>query len=68
PYTEFSAEDIVMFTEKFLVENLEQYITVSHVNIIATGDSNQEFEANEIPLSIPHCMFLVLVNRDPKEC
>ncbi|CAG8799484.1 17317_t:CDS:2, partial [Racocetra persica] len=67
PYAEFSAGDIVMFVGKFIVESLEQYITVSHVNVIATGDSNQEFEANEIPFSISYCMFLVLVNRDPKE-
>ncbi|CAG8691882.1 15562_t:CDS:1, partial [Gigaspora rosea] len=36
-------------------------------NVIAVGDSNHEFEANEIPISIPHCMFHVIVSREPKE-
>ncbi|CAG8662728.1 8117_t:CDS:2, partial [Cetraspora pellucida] len=67
PYTEFSVGDIMMFGGKFVVKNLEQYVTVSCTNVIATGDSNQEFEANEILLSILHCMFIVLVSHNPKE-
>ncbi|CAG8813746.1 25038_t:CDS:2, partial [Dentiscutata erythropus] len=56
-----------MFTGKFVVENLDQYITVSYPYIIATGDSERAFAANEIPLSAPHCMFTIQVTRDPKE-
>jgi len=67
PYTEFSAGDIVMFAGKFVVENLDQYITVSYPCIIATGDSERAFAADEIPLSAPHCMFTIQVTRDPKE-
>lgn len=67
PYTEFSVGDIVMFSGKFIVENLEQYITVSSTCIIATGDHEHVFEADEIPLSTPHCMFPIQVTRDPKE-
>lgn len=68
PYTEFSVGDIVMFAGKFVVENSEQCITVSCASVIAIGDPTQEFEPTEIPLSVPHCLFTVLVSRDPKEC
>ncbi|CAG8447118.1 15142_t:CDS:2 [Dentiscutata erythropus] len=57
-----------MFTGKFIVENNDQYITVFHACVIADGDPKQEFEANEIPLSIPHSMFIVQITREPKEC
>ncbi|RIB06907.1 hypothetical protein C2G38_2115022, partial [Gigaspora rosea] len=67
PYTEFSVGDIVMFAGKFIVENLEQYITVSSACVIVAGDPEQVFEANEIPLSTPHCMIPIQVIRDPKE-
>ncbi|CAG8633327.1 7408_t:CDS:1, partial [Scutellospora calospora] len=59
---------IVMFAGKFIVKNLEQYISVSYACVIASSDPDQEFQANEIPLSIPHCMLSVLVNHEPKEC
>ncbi|RIB01829.1 hypothetical protein C2G38_2229568 [Gigaspora rosea] len=67
PRTEFSTGDIVMFAGKFIVENLEQYVTVSSICVIATGDPEQVFEANEIPLSTPHCMFLVQITCEQKE-
>ncbi|CAG8675456.1 40768_t:CDS:2 [Gigaspora margarita] len=66
-YTEFSVGDIVMFTGKLIVENLEQYITVSSASVIASGDPEQVFEANKIPLSTPHCMIPIQVTCDPKE-
>ncbi|RIB03657.1 hypothetical protein C2G38_2224407 [Gigaspora rosea] len=65
---EFSVGDIVMFAGKFVIKNLEQHVTVSCANVIAVGDSNHEFEANEIPISVPHCMFQIIVSREPKEC
>ncbi|CAG8791689.1 15414_t:CDS:2, partial [Gigaspora rosea] len=57
-----------MFAGKFVIENLEQHVTVSCANVIVVGDSNHEFEANEILISVPHCMFHVIVSREPKEC
>ncbi|RIB00662.1 hypothetical protein C2G38_2233508 [Gigaspora rosea] len=53
PRTEFSTGDI--------------YVTVSSICVIATGDPEQVFEANEIPLSTPHCMFPVQITREQKE-
>ncbi|CAG8841672.1 5060_t:CDS:2, partial [Racocetra persica] len=67
PYAEFSVGDVVMFTGKFIVENLEQHIGVSNACVIASNDPDHEFQAEEIPLSVPHTMFLVLVTREPKE-
>ncbi|CAG8460550.1 10346_t:CDS:1 [Cetraspora pellucida] len=67
PYTEFSVGDVVMFAGKFVVENLEQHIAVSCACVIVSNDPDHEFQAEEIPLSIPHSMFLVLVTREPKE-
>lgn len=66
-HSKFSAGDIVMFAGKFIIENLEQYITVSHACVIATSDPKQVFEANEIPLSTPHCMLPVLITCEQKE-
>ncbi|CAG8461889.1 21802_t:CDS:2 [Dentiscutata erythropus] len=57
-----------MFGGKFMVENLEQYVTVSYANVIAAGEPNQEFVANKIPISVLHCMFIVLVSHEPREC
>ncbi|CAG8716320.1 16009_t:CDS:1, partial [Cetraspora pellucida] len=68
PYTEFLAGDVVMFAGKFIVENLEQYFTVFYPCVIAPTDPDHEFQAEEIPLSVPHCMFPTLVIREPKEC
>ncbi|CAG8784836.1 10261_t:CDS:1, partial [Cetraspora pellucida] len=66
PYTDFSVGDVVMFAGKFVVENLEQYIIVSNVSVIAPNENDQELVTEEVPLSVPHCMFLVLVKRDPQ--
>ncbi|CAG8506278.1 11535_t:CDS:2 [Dentiscutata erythropus] len=46
---------------EFIIENLEQYINVTHVTVIAAGDLNREFEPGEISISIPHCMFFITV-------
>ncbi|CAG8849670.1 33070_t:CDS:2, partial [Gigaspora margarita] len=67
PRTEFSTGDIVIFAGKFIIENLEQYITVSYACIIATGDPEQVFEASEILISTPHCMFPVQITYEQKE-
>ncbi|CAG8725583.1 14966_t:CDS:2, partial [Cetraspora pellucida] len=66
PYTDFSVGDVVMLVGKFVVKNLEQYLIASNISIIAVSGLNREFESDEIPLSVPHCMFLVLVKRDPQ--
>ncbi|CAG8593833.1 15945_t:CDS:2 [Dentiscutata erythropus] len=39
-----------MFTGKFVVENLKQYVTASSICVIAEGERDHEFEASEIPL------------------
>ncbi|CAG8810024.1 5427_t:CDS:2, partial [Gigaspora margarita] len=57
-----------MFAGKFVIENLEQHVTVFCANVIAIRDSNHEFEANKILISVPHCMFHVIVSRELKEC
>ncbi|CAG8693204.1 17773_t:CDS:2, partial [Cetraspora pellucida] len=48
------------------VENLEQYIIVSNVSIIVPNENDQELVTEEVPLSMPHYMFLVLVKHDPQ--
>ncbi|CAG8618617.1 19235_t:CDS:2 [Cetraspora pellucida] len=68
PYTEFSVGNIVMFAGKFIVENLEQYVTVSYLCVIVPADPDREFQAEEIPLGVPYCMFSVLITREPKQC
>ncbi|CAG8498027.1 16251_t:CDS:2 [Cetraspora pellucida] len=51
PYTNFSVGDVVMFAGKFLVENLEQYIIVSNVSVIAPNKNDQKLVTEEVPLS-----------------
>ncbi|RIB20132.1 hypothetical protein C2G38_2180103 [Gigaspora rosea] len=57
-----------MFADKFVIKNLEQHVTVSYANVIAVRDSNYEFEANEILISVSHGMFHVIVSCKLKEC
>ncbi|CAG8691669.1 16573_t:CDS:2, partial [Gigaspora margarita] len=59
--------NIVMFASKFIVENLEQYITVSSACVIVTDDPEQVFEADEIPLSTPHCMIPIQIDIKRKQ-
>ncbi|CAG8803164.1 1344_t:CDS:2, partial [Gigaspora margarita] len=54
PQVEFSIGDIIMFTSKFVIKNLEQHVTVFYTNVIVARDSNHEFEANKILISISH--------------
>ncbi|CAG8810261.1 27682_t:CDS:2, partial [Dentiscutata erythropus] len=63
-YTEFSAGDIISFAEKFVIKNSEKYAIVSHVSLIASGNINQEFIAEEISISILHCIFPVIVKQE----
>ncbi|CAG8804090.1 33971_t:CDS:2 [Gigaspora margarita] len=42
-----------MFTGKFIIENLEQFIIAFHITVIATNDPDQEYEADEISLNVP---------------
>ncbi|CAG8691052.1 14029_t:CDS:2, partial [Cetraspora pellucida] len=60
--------DIVMLTDRFIVKNLEQHLAVSHTCVIVPKDPNHEFQADEILLNVSYCMFLILVNHEPKEC
>ncbi|CAG8808115.1 43670_t:CDS:2, partial [Gigaspora margarita] len=50
-YAEFSIDDIVIFTGKFIIKNLEQFIIASHITVIAAGDPGQEYEADKILLN-----------------
>ncbi|CAG8509453.1 8061_t:CDS:1 [Gigaspora margarita] len=68
PQVKFMIGDIILFAGKFVIKNLEQHITVSYANVIAAGNPNHEFEANKIPISVPHCMFHITISYEPKEC
>ncbi|CAG8830421.1 1624_t:CDS:2, partial [Gigaspora margarita] len=52
PYTEFSVGDIVMFTDKLIVENLEQYITVSSACVIASSNPKQVTDIDFMPTNV----------------
>ncbi|CAG8725915.1 7129_t:CDS:2 [Gigaspora margarita] len=56
-----------MFTNKFIIENLKQYITVSYTCVIATSNSQQVFKTSKILFSTSHCIFHVLITHEQKE-
>ncbi|CAG8715454.1 7038_t:CDS:2, partial [Cetraspora pellucida] len=49
-----------------VVENSKQCITVAYASTIDNENPNREFDFTSVPICIPHCMFSVLVNHNPK--
>ncbi|CAG8776413.1 26464_t:CDS:2, partial [Racocetra persica] len=63
----FATGDLVFISGKYVVENLEQCVTITYASIINSDNPNREFDVSDVPICIPHCMFSVTANRKPKE-
>ncbi|CAG8793938.1 21238_t:CDS:2 [Gigaspora margarita] len=63
----FTSGNLVFISDKYVIENLEQCITISYVTITNNENSNHDFNISNIPVYIPHCMISVTVNYKPKE-
>src|SRR5260363_207572 len=63
----FTPGDLVFISGKYVIENLEQCITISYASIINNENPNREFDVSDVPECVPHCMISVMVNRKLKE-
>ncbi|CAG8646672.1 21810_t:CDS:2 [Gigaspora margarita] len=63
----FTPSNLVFISGKYVIEKLEQCITISYASITNNENPNREFDISDIPVCIPHCMISVTVNRKPKE-
>ncbi|CAG8661588.1 15438_t:CDS:2, partial [Gigaspora margarita] len=62
----FTGSNLVFISGKFVIENLEQCVTVMYASII-DNNPGHKFDTINIPPCIPYCMFSMVVNRKPKE-
>ncbi|CAG8627543.1 2774_t:CDS:2, partial [Cetraspora pellucida] len=60
-------DDFNIIHWKYFYSFQKAYTEFSVASVIAVGDPAQEFEPSEIPLSIPYCMFTVLVSHESRE-
>lgn len=58
--------DLVFISGKYVLENLEQYITVSYASVINNENPNREFDVSDVPKCIPYCMISVTANQSKK--
>ncbi|CAG8583120.1 17946_t:CDS:2 [Cetraspora pellucida] len=63
----FAPGNLIFISEKFIIENSEQCMSIAYATNISNENSNYEFEFTSIPICIPHCMFYILVNCTPKQ-
>ncbi|RIB19755.1 hypothetical protein C2G38_2035809 [Gigaspora rosea] len=63
----FASGDIVFISGKFIVENLEPCFTIAYSTIVNSDNPNREFNMSDVPISMPHCLYSVMVNREPKK-
>ncbi|CAG8814509.1 46270_t:CDS:2 [Gigaspora margarita] len=63
----FTSGNLVFISGKYVIENLEQYITISYVTITNNKNPNYEFDISNNSVCVLHCMISVTVNHKPKE-
>ncbi|RIB08502.1 hypothetical protein C2G38_2211483 [Gigaspora rosea] len=63
----FTPGELVFISGRYVVENLEQCITVSYTSVVNSENSNRKFDVSDVPECVPHCMISVTVNHKPKE-
>ncbi|CAG8512774.1 26964_t:CDS:2 [Gigaspora margarita] len=63
----FRPRDLVFISGKYVIEKLEQCITVSYASVVNNENPNREFDISDVPECIPHCMISVTANCKPKE-
>ncbi|CAG8851420.1 38077_t:CDS:2, partial [Gigaspora margarita] len=63
----FASRDIVFISGKFIVENLEPCFTIAYSTIVNSDNPNREFNTSDVPISMPYCLYSVIVNHEPKK-
>ncbi|CAG8777801.1 17992_t:CDS:2 [Gigaspora margarita] len=58
----FIPSDLVFFSEKYVIENLEQCITIAYATITNNKNPNYEFDVSDIPVYVLYCIISVIVN------
>ncbi|CAG8829969.1 21172_t:CDS:2 [Gigaspora margarita] len=64
---QFTPSDLVFISGKYIIENLEQCITISYASIINNENPNYKFNISDVPEYVPHCMISVIANCKLKE-
>ncbi|CAG8571784.1 44928_t:CDS:2 [Gigaspora margarita] len=59
--------DLVFISGKYVIEKLEQCITVLYASVVNNENPNHEFDVSDVPECILHCMISVMANCKPKE-
>ncbi|RIB15244.1 hypothetical protein C2G38_2192868 [Gigaspora rosea] len=59
----FANGDIIFISGKYIVENSEPCFTVAYSSIVDSGNPNREFDTSDLSITIPHCLYFVVVNR-----
>ncbi|CAG8551009.1 5146_t:CDS:2 [Dentiscutata erythropus] len=63
----FTNGDIVFIAGKYIVKNSELCFTIAYSSIVDSNNPIREFDSTTLPVCLPHCIYSVVVNRDPKE-
>ncbi|CAG8512972.1 22063_t:CDS:2 [Dentiscutata erythropus] len=63
----FTTGDVVFLSGKYIVENSKPCFTIAYLSIIENENQNCEFNATTLPVCVPHCIYLVIVNREAKK-
>ncbi|CAG8594232.1 28905_t:CDS:1 [Racocetra persica] len=62
-----TTDDIIFFSEKYIIENSEQCFTVSYASILGTNHESNITNIPNISLYVPRCMFSAFVTRASKK-
>ncbi|RIB10568.1 hypothetical protein C2G38_2105722, partial [Gigaspora rosea] len=46
--------------------NSEPHFAIAYASVVDDKNPNREFDATDLPECVPHCVYLVTINRDPK--
>ncbi|CAG8793437.1 23898_t:CDS:2, partial [Racocetra persica] len=63
----FKNSDLVFISGKYVVENSEPCFIIAYSSIVDNKNPNREFDMTAISVYIPHCIYSVVINREPKE-
>ncbi|CAG8539290.1 29380_t:CDS:2, partial [Racocetra persica] len=66
PAQTFSNGDLVFISGKYIIENSEPCFTIAYSSIVDNKNINRELDMSNVPITIPHSMYFVTVNREPK--
>ncbi|RIB21032.1 hypothetical protein C2G38_2079361 [Gigaspora rosea] len=66
PVNTFNNGDIVFISGKYIVESSEPHFAIAYTSVVDDKNPNREFDATDLSECVPHCVYSVTINRDPK--